>query len=203
MINTGPHYNVTLFFSSLLLWNIPTFCPPPYHDMLYPTPLHPLTLLLPLLCQMKCIYGTCAGKTVSWRRPSNFIFKMPAINLSNGLNRIGVTRSAIRHGLSLRGLWAYLSQPKTSAGRRKRLSVERGGGGPGRRETRWMYWRNMLRAKMCAHIFMCLDAYAQAWMSLCMSVDVCVCAEVNANSSTHWSLTLESQLSTLAVNVPA
>ncbi len=165
---------MTLFFSSLLLWNIRAICPP-YHGILYPAPLHPLTLLVPLLRQMKCIYGTCAGKTVSRRRPSNFIFKMPAINLSNGLNRIGVTRSAIRHGVSLRGLWAYLSQPKTSAGRRMRLSVERGGG-LGRRETRWMYWRNILRTKMCAHIFTCLDAYAQAWMSLCDECG-CICAQ--------------------------
>lgn len=123
----GPRYNFPLFFSSLLLWNIPTIMPP-YHDILYPRPLHPLTLLLPLHCQMKCIYGTCVGKTVSRRRPSNFIFKMPAINLSNGLNQIGVACGAIRHGLSLGGLWAYLSQPKTSAGRRRRKSVERGGG---------------------------------------------------------------------------
>lgn len=104
-----------------------------------------LALLLPLSCQMKYIYGTCAGKTVSRRRPSNFIFKMPAINLSNGLNRIGVTRSAIRHGLSLGGLWAYLRQPKISAGRRKTECWERrgwgwGGGGLGG-ETIWMDWR--------------------------------------------------------------
>lgn len=123
MINTGPHYNVTLFLRVKHPHDLP-----PYHDILYPTPLHPLTLLLHLFCQMKYIYGTFAGKTVSRRRPSNFIFKMPAINLSNGLNRIGVTRSAIRHGLSLRVLWAYLSQPKTSAGRRKGLSYSGGRG---------------------------------------------------------------------------
>lgn len=126
--NTGPHYKLALFFTFLFLWNIPTIRPP-CRDILYPRPLHPLTLLLPLCCQMKCIYGTCGGKTVSWRRPFNFIFKMPAINLSNGLNRIRVARCAIRHGLSLRGLWACLSQPKTSAGRRKRECVESGGGG--------------------------------------------------------------------------
>lgn len=130
------------------------------HDIFYPTLRRPLKLLLPLCCQMKYIYGTCAGKTVSRRRPSNFIFKMPAINLSNGLNRIRVTRSAIRHGLSLRELWAYLNQPKISAGRSKRLSAKRGGGPAG--ETRWMYWRNMLRTRTLVHIFMCWGAYAQA-----------------------------------------
>lgn len=127
-----------------------------YHNILYQRPLHPVALLLPLHCQMKCIYGTCAGKTVSRRRPSNFIFKMPAINLSNGLNRIGVARGAIRHGLSLRGLWAYLSQPKTSAGRRKRKSVETGGGF-------WWEgkdWSNMLSTK-CVHIPFSIVMYMQ------------------------------------------
>lgn len=121
VINKGSYYKLTLFFSFLLLWNISAICT--FHDILYPTLLHPLTLLLPLCCQTKYIYGTCAGKTVSRRRPTNFIFKMPAINLSNGLNWIGVTHRAIRHGLSLRGLWAYLSRPKTSAGRRNQMNM--------------------------------------------------------------------------------
>lgn len=55
---------------------------------------------------------------------------------------------------------------------------------------------------MCVHIFMCLDAYAPALISLCMSIGAYVCTEVNANSSSHRSLT-ESQLSTLTVNVLA
>lgn len=37
----------------------------------------------------------------------------------------------------------------------------------------------------------------------CVSVDAYVCAEVSANSSAYRSLTLESQLSTFAVDVPA
>lgn len=137
-----------------------------YHNILYQRPLHPVALLLPLHCQMKCIYGTCAGKTVSRRRPSNFIFEMPAINLSNGLNRIGVARGAIRHGLSLRGLWAYLSQPKTSAGRRKRKSVETGGGF-------WWEgkdWSNMLSTK-CVRIPFSIVMYMQThafWVGMKM-----------------------------------
>ena len=150
----------------------PLSTPLPWHPLSNTSPPpYTLSFSFPLLCQMKYIYGTCAGKTVSRSRPSNFIFKMPAINLSNGLNRIGVTRSAIRHGLSPRGLWAYLSQPKTSAGRRKR---QRGEGVPGRGGTRWMYWRNLHRTEMCVHIFMCLNAYAQACVSLCQSVDACM-----------------------------
>lgn len=65
-----------------------------------------------------------------------------------------------------------------------------------------MSWKNILRTKMCVHIFMCLDAYAPALISLCMSIGAYVCTEVNANSSSHRSLT-ESQLSTLTVNVLA
>ena len=125
---------------------------PPNHDIFYPTLLHPLLLLLPLFCQMKYIYGTCAGKTVSRRRPSNFIFKMPAINLSNGLNRIGVTCSAIRHGLSLRGLWAYLSQPKISAGRRKRLSVGRGGCPAGENQINVLE-KYAVNKDLCAYLY--------------------------------------------------
>lgn len=116
-IPNGPCHSLSLFFSLPHRGNIPTGVPP-RHDILYPRPPLPLTPVLPLRSQMKCIYGTCAGKTASMRRPFNFIFKMPAINLSNGLNRIGVACRAIRHELSLGGLWAYLSQPKTSAGRR-------------------------------------------------------------------------------------
>ena len=74
-----------------------------YHFLLYlPPPLHPCFLLLslPAPSQMKCIYGSSCRKTGSWRRSSNFISKMPAINLSNGLNRIRILHRPIRQGAS-------------------------------------------------------------------------------------------------------
>ena len=96
---------------SFFLTNLLTFCAflpqtQPfffYHFLLYlPPPLHPCFLLLslPAPSQMKCIYGSSCRKTGSWRRSSNFISKMPAINLSNGLNRIRILHRPIRHGAS-------------------------------------------------------------------------------------------------------
>lgn len=206
---------MTLFVNSLLCWK-------PFLSALLPSKSfiqHLSTflalLLLWLSCQMKYIYGTCAGKTVSRRRPSNFIFKMPAINLSNGLNRIGVTRSAIRHGLSLGGLWAYLSQPKISAGRRKKtLSVEteKGVWSGCVRAGWWGSWRRnqmnglekkVIKTRSCMHIFIGLYPHMQKYKLAVRRVRMGMCAQRSVQILECISKSQSAQISTLAFVVLA